>query len=125
MFGLLMETLGRMAGMSNLTCTAQEALLTPQQGTALAILTGELVSNAVKHGNGTVAIHFHVKEKKGILEVRDEGPGFPDDFSSKSAAHTGLELIENLTRFDLRGTVHYENRPPQGALVRVVFPLKA
>ncbi len=123
MFNVLMETLSQMAGASNLTYTVQDTQVTPQQGTALAILVGELVSNALKHGNGTVAINFRVEKKQGILEVTDDGPGFPDDFTPAQASHTGLELIESLTRFDLGGAVSYENQPQGGAVVRAVFPL--
>jgi PAS domain S-box-containing protein len=123
MFGILMETLGQMTGLVNLTCSAQEAQLTPQQGTALALLTGELVSNAIKHGNGKVALRFQIEENQGILEITDDGPGFSPGFSPAQDAHTGLELVENLARFDLRGAVHYANHPEGGAVVRVLFPL--
>ena len=51
------------------------------------------------------------------------GEGFPPGFSPMLAAHTGLELIENISRKDLRGTVDYENRMMGGARVVVSFPV--
>ena len=54
--------------------------------------------------------------------VADRGPGFPPGFDWQTAAHTGLELIEGAGRYDLQGTISYENRPEDGARVVVTFP---
>jgi hypothetical protein len=35
----------------------------------------------------------------------------------------GLELIENVTRFDFQGQVTYTNLPGGGACVTIAFPL--
>ena len=59
------------------------------------------------------------------LEICDEGPGFPPGFDSRTAANTGLELIDSTARWDLRGELSYENRDRGGGRVIVTFPVKA
>ena len=89
--------------------TADDILLSSKQGTALALLVNELVSNAVKHGKGAIEITLHVEGDTTQLQVCDDGPGFPADFNAKRAANTGLELIDSVGRWDLGGAVAFEN----------------
>ena len=95
-----------------------------RQATSLAVLANELVSNATKHGKGDIGIAFTVEGKTGKFEVWDEGPGFPAEFNPKTSANTGVELVETISRYDLRGEVAYQNRPEGGAQVVVIFPLR-
>jgi PAS domain S-box-containing protein len=98
----LLPLLQQMVGARPLQCHLAEIRLPSKQGTALA-REGERV----------------------LLEVCDEGPGFPEGFEAREAAHTGLELVETLTQFDLSGEVLYETLPEGGARVRIRFPLPA
>ena len=90
--------------------------------TSLALGVNELVSNAIKHGTNRVDIGFSVSDGVCILEVRDDGPGFPDDFDPTSAANTGLELIE-LTRRDTNGHLCFGNSSAGGGSVVLRFPI--
>ena len=134
----LMPMLEAMTHGRKIDYTADDARLPVRHGTALTILVNELVSNAYKHGSGQIQIRFIVtpdvpgeRRKVGArgitgtaqLEVCDSGPGFPPGFSAAESAHTGLELVENLSRWDLNGEAAYENRPEGGARVVVTFPL--
>lgn len=101
----------------------EDVSLPVRHGTSLAVIINELVSNALKHGRGDVEISFTLAGKQANLEVCDDGTGFPPDFDPVTAAHTGLELIESLSRWDLQGTTRYENRIEGGARVIVEFPL--
>lgn len=100
-----------------------DASLSVRQGTALAILVQELVSNAVKHGHGEVVVLFAVQGEGASLEVIDDGLGFPPGFDPWTASNTGLELIDSLGRWDLQGQVSFQNRPEGGGRVVVSFPL--
>ena len=94
-----------------------------RMGTSLSILINELVSNAVKHGKGTIDLTLSTREGTVHLSVCDEGAGFPDGFDPVADAHTGMELVENIGRMDLRGQLFCTNRPEGGACVRVSFPV--
>lgn len=120
----LLPMLQAMLNERKIDLTVEDALLPVRQGTTLTVLVNELVSNAVKHGKGRVSVRF-AREHDGcaVLEVSDEGPGFPDDFVPAQAANTGLDLIESLTNYDLSGHVTYENRPEGGGRVSLHFPL--
>lgn len=99
----------------------EECTLPIRQSTTVAVLVNELVSNALKHGEGTITVRFQCQKDIATLSVTDEGKGFPTRFDWQTAAHTGLELVENLAQWDLQGTVQYENAP--GGQVRIRFPL--
>ena len=97
--------------------------LTTKQAATLAVILNELVANALKHSAGDVEVAFTVAAQTGELQVCDSGPGFPSDFNPTVQANTGLELVEALTRTDLRGQVIYRNQERGGACVRVTLPL--
>jgi PAS domain S-box-containing protein len=97
--------------------------LSTRQGTSLALITNELVSNALKHSRGEIDVAFIVTGGSAQLTVSDDGPGFAPDFDPQKAANTGLELVENLTRLDLAGQSSYENQPDNGACVVIQMPL--
>ena len=98
--------------------------LSARQGNSLALMVNELLSNAVKYGKVNSSILFDIEAETARLEVADDGPGFPPAFDPKKAANTGLELVENMARWDLGGETRYETRPGGGGLVTVTFPLQ-
>ncbi len=121
----LLDLLQKTAGERRITHWIEDARLTARQGTSLALVTSELISNALKHGGGDVDVQFSVVDRTAILNVGDEGQGFPDSFDAKTAARTGLELVNNLSQWDLGGAVCFANREEHGACVTVTMPLPA
>ena len=103
--------------------TVQDLEISAKQGTAIALVVNELVNNAFKHGAQNVTIDLREEAGDLRLAVCDDGPGFPKGFDPASAASTGLELVESLSRWDLQGSVSYENLDPRGACVIVTAPL--
>ena len=116
---LLTTTGGR-----NIRSEVDDIELPVQDGTSLALLVSELVSNAVKHGRGEIELTFHVTGNTARLEVCDDGPGFPEGFDPAVAGNTGLSLIDSTGRYELEGTITYENRSEGGARVAIVFPMQ-
>ncbi len=100
-----------------------DVLLPVQDGTSIALLVSELISNAVKHGKGDIELTFEVNDGVAHLEVCDDGPGFPEGFDPKVAANTGFSLIEATGGYELGGAVSYDNRREGGARVAVTFPI--
>jgi len=124
-FDRLLPLLGQTAGGRPIEADVEDVRLSARQGTALALVVNELISNAIKYGRGTVKLTLHVQEQTATLAVCNDGSGFPPGFHPATSAHTGLELVERLSRWDLGGAVHYENRPEGGAWVRVLISLSA
>lgn len=136
----MVPMLATASGGRDILVDADDVSLTLKLANPFVLLVNELVSNAIKHGAGTIQITLHpdtayeevtadVSETERPSRLRlvvcDDGPGFPPDFDPKQAANTGLELIESLVNWDLHGQVEFENRCPpddRGARVIVTFP---
>ena len=117
----LLKMLQQTSGSHRLTFSIDEVRVIGRQATSLALITNELVSNAQKHGKTETHVTFHVSGGMAELMVEDDGPGFLDDFDPLAASNTGLELIENMAQWDLRGQTRYESRPGGGGRVTVNF----
>ena len=89
---------------------------------ALMLICTELVCNATKYGRKTIRVTFRARANQGILEVRDDGPGFPPGFRVREQGRQGLQLVEALCRFDLNGEMHCWS-DVQGGVVTVTFPV--
>ncbi len=118
----LMEVLKQTIGDRTLTTSFDDIRLSGGQVTTLALVTNELVANALKHGRGRIEVCFRLDGDTATLEVCDDGSGFIDGFDAATAGSTGLELVENIVRWDLRGRIAYTNRPGGGAQICVAFP---
>jgi len=120
--GILERLLPMMAGTvgdRRLIVKMDEASLPGKSTTALALIANELVCNAVKHGSGDVELTLTSDENGIVLAVCDDGPGFEEGFDPEICAHTGLDLIENIARYDLHAETCYRNREGGGARVSV------
>jgi two-component sensor histidine kinase len=119
----LLPLIQQTAGRCSLKFDLDDARLTVRQGTSLALIVNELVSNGVKYGRDSVQLRFAVCDKCASLQVTDNGRGFPVGFDPVKAANTGLELIQHLSRWDLGGAIEFSNAPEGGGQVTVEFPL--
>jgi two-component sensor histidine kinase/ActR/RegA family two-component response regulator len=111
----------------------EDTVLTSRQCSCLALLTSELIGNAMKHGQGTIKVSFSRVEEAGgredtvsevMLTIEDEGPGFGKGFDPEAAGTTGLALVQTLSQWDLNGRVDYSNTV-SGARVSLRFPTEA
>ncbi len=122
--GQLAPLLQSLAKTQQITFRIEEMRLPLKMGTSLTVLINELVSNAQKHGEGDISVVLRkISEQQGQLSVTDNGTGFPENFKPETSANTGLQLIESLGRWDLKGEISYQNAPSGGAQVTLRFPL--
>lgn len=119
----LLPLLQHAAGDHEIKVELAEAQMPARQAASLALITNELVSNALKYGAGIIEVTFQVQDNAASLEVCDNGPGFPSQFDVTKIETTGLGLVANLSRWDLGGNVCFENRSQGGARVIVHLPL--
>ncbi len=97
--------------------------LPTKQSSSLALVVNELISNALKHGKGSVDVLLIRENDTAIVEVLDDGTGFPAGFDLQTSAHNGLELVAGLVKSDLAGELDCSNRSEGGGCVRVRFPI--
>ncbi|MBP7494978.1 MAG: sensor histidine kinase, partial [Spirochaetales bacterium] len=91
----------------------------------LGLLITELVSNAAQHGfpvgGGCIRVRYGEAEPKGwmLLEVKDTGVGFPEDFDPAASRGLGLQLVDSLVS-QLNGTLQWQSG--KGVTVQIIFP---
>jgi two-component system, OmpR family, sensor kinase len=95
---------------------------------------GNLVDNALRHGEGAITISAATRDSTAELHVLDEGPGFPNGFGDKAfepfsraapsgdGSGLGLAIVETIVRAH-DGEVAATARPSGGADVSIRLPL--
>lgn len=101
--------------------------LPAQQATSCALIINELLQNAVEHGyanraQGTIQINLNESAEETVIEIIDDGEGFPPGFDLDRDANLGLQIVRTLVQEDLRGRLSFENS--QGVRARMTFPRK-
>jgi len=97
-----------------------------QPATTIAIVTNELIQNALEHGfagrsEGMIRVDVREDEKRISLTVLDDGTGLPPDFDRTRSL--GLQIVEALVTEDLRGEFSLlNNEDGQGTTARVQMP---
>jgi two-component sensor histidine kinase len=88
----------------------------------IGLLVNELVTNAAKHGAGSIEVTYTAANGGHRLDVRDEGPGLPPDFDpDEDRTSLGMRIISLLVK-QLGGTMTGLNRTdPIGACFTVMF----
>ena len=123
-FEIMIPMLQVVAGSrQQITWQSDDIALTVNQSSSFMLLVNELVSNAIKHGAGTIAVDVQAQDGTASLQVCDNGEGFPPKFDPVEATNVGLELILSLAKWDLKGSVTFANAPEGGAQVTVTFPM--
>ena len=96
---------------------------------------GNLVDNALRHGDGRVSLRAATASGTVELHVADEGPGFSDGFATRaferfsrsqpgregSGAGLGLSIVKMIAEAH-GGTAEAANATGGGADVRLVLP---
>jgi two-component sensor histidine kinase len=95
--------------------------------TSLALVTAELVHNAIEHGigpRGHGAVHVSMRRlpEEIHLVVRDDGAGLPEGFDPASDANLGLAIVRTIVQDDLRGTLAFGRGRGTTVTIRVPVP---
>lgn len=98
-----------------------------KQATVLALLTNELVSNAVSHGfrgrrRGRVTIKARREGNLATLEVANDGQRVPAGFNPSESRGLGMRIVQRLVSSDLRGEFSLQSSD-QGTVAAITFPL--
>jgi two-component sensor histidine kinase len=90
---------------------------------SVGLIVNELVTNAAKHGHGTIAVSYAVNGDRRLVTVSDEGDGLPSGFDPKTAK-TGLGMkVVRLLAGQLGGDFTATSGPQgRGTEFCVAFP---
>ena len=87
------------------------------------LIVNELITNCLKHAfpgniNGEVRIDLFKIDDKYVLNVKDNGVGFPDNIDYKNTESLGLQLVTSLVN-QIDGTIELDNG--LGSNFKIVF----
>lgn len=106
----------------------------PENRLRQALLNLVLNAAQVLHGQGSIRLSAHRASGRLVIEVADDGPGFPDALLSQGPRHfashrpggygLGLVSVRRLA-LDLGGELDLANPPGGGARVTLILPCPA
>lgn len=80
------------------------------------------MTNAAKHGEGTIDVHFEDDGKAYALIVSDDGRNLSPDFDPSAANKSlGMRVVSALAK-QLNGKMTAGHRPDGGSCFKVAFP---
>ena len=138
-FNEILEPLLRMArevtaspgGTVRFSSRGDSGELPAELATPLAVVINELLQNAAEHafpadryGPGVerrVEVILRHEEADLVVEVCDNGVGFPEDFSIEGTATLGLSIVRNLVTGQLGGSIRM--RTDGGTVVELRIPI--
>lgn len=103
------------------TWEADNVVFSVKQGTALALLLNELVTNCGKHGASSCHVCLSSHGDHCNLTIEDDGPGFAPGFDCVRDGNQGLALVCTLAERDLQGSIQFGRSERGGASVRIAF----
>jgi two-component sensor histidine kinase len=114
---------GRLVAMTS-TVTG-ECVVTADTAVALSLALNELITNSIKHAAAgrEAAVVVSCRQDGGnlLIEISDDGPGFPPGFDVSRVQGFGMRMALNLV--EQAGGRILIPRSDQGALVQVTTPL--
>lgn len=99
-------------------------LLPSKQATSLALVLGELLTNAIEHAfvaraKGVVRVTLREEGGTVTVTVRDDGVGLPPGLDPQRVESLGLSIVRTLVSRDLSGRL--EMRVDGGTIAEVTF----
>jgi PAS domain S-box-containing protein len=99
-------------------------LVTPGQAQSLALIIHELAANAIEHAwsdqaGGCLSVRVTLEGDIVVLQIRDDGVGYPDAALEAQGGGVGLFLVRSLVEQGLGGQLQLHN--DDGAVATVRF----
>ncbi len=113
----LREGIGATLDGRRIDLVAERALWPSGDVPTLGLVMTELVTNALKYGQGVVRVTFrHPAGAQAALTVEDDGPGLPADFEPARSRGLGMRLVTRLLA-ERGGNLEVDRSRPHSCLV--------
>ena len=109
--------LGDQAGGREFVLHAEPITLTADQVTPLGLIVSELLTNAVKYGQGRVTVGLRRVPAGLEVVVEDGGPGFPLSFDPARRTGLGMRLIAALAKGEGAKAIRVDRDVPHSRVV--------
>ncbi|MCO6430789.1 MAG: PAS domain S-box protein [Deltaproteobacteria bacterium] len=96
-----------------------------RQCTSLVIIINELICNSIKYKAHNITLRVKRSGVAGMLELKDDGVGFPKNFDLRKSERFGLRFVDTVARLELGGSLTCKNSPRGGASVKISFVVPA
>ena len=110
LFNRVLEILQPLAGGRLIIDRLDHCRVTARQCSALGLLCNELVSNALKHGEGKILLRVVASDGQCNFEVENEGSSFPRNFQPEKSGRSGLCLMKAIVRAELGSDLSFQNK---------------
>lgn len=101
---------------------AADVVWPSEKATTLGLIITELITNAIKYGQGDVMISFNMTpDGQSQITVEDQGPGFPQGFNLEEASGLGSKLVTSLIRAD-EGSIMIDRSVAFGRVILTLGP---
>ncbi|MGC8481942.1 MAG: sensor histidine kinase, partial [Acidimicrobiales bacterium] len=117
--------------MAEISIVGDLGALDASLATPLAVVMQELLLNAIEHAfegrtdpgphHLEVMVSFATSGNEALVEISDNGDGFPPDFDLERSRSLGLLIVRDLVRSQLRGTIEISRGRP--TKISIVIPI--
>ncbi|AIZ33351.1 sensor histidine kinase [Pseudomonas parafulva] len=73
--------------------------LPPERMAPLGLVVSELVTNALKYGQGKITVTIERDAEDARIKVTDEGTGFPESYPKPSGTGLGMRLVKSYSGY--------------------------
>ncbi len=114
----------------NISVSGDNIELPAQKATSLALVTNELLQNALEHGmagraEGNITITHQHDHEWIKLTVCDDGNGLPPGFNPETDLNLGLDIVQASITEDMRGTFEIGTaESSHGTQVKITLPIR-
>lgn len=105
------------AGGREIVLQSESMMLTADQVTPLGLVVSELVTNALKYGEGRVRVGLQRVPRGLEIVVEDGGKGFPESFDPGRKSGLGMRLIAALAKGEGVNAIKVDRSVPHSRVV--------
>ena len=104
-----------------------EEVISSHKAGYVSLIINELITNSLEHGfredqeEALISLTVEDRPDQILLDYRDTGRGFPQDFDLGRSKRLGLQIISNLVTHELKGALDLSNNLQGGVRIQITM----